>query len=118
MEALPQGTLVRALADTVPDLELMSIDGYIKIMHKILVAHQAYLEAELEKMEKQELYTTYTAYLELLGRELDQQLAPQPPLDERIKTIVLLRHCHLNQEQKLQLALGPEHSRSRTWPPC
>ena len=55
-------------------------------------------------VEKQELYTTYTAYLELLGRELDQQLAPQPPLDERIEAIVLLRHCHLNQEQKLQLA--------------
>ena len=115
LEALPQGTLARALADTVPDLELMSIDGYIKIMQKILVAHQAYLEAELEKavldfmyprsMEKQELYTTYAAYLELLGRELDQQFAPQPPLDERIKAIVLLRHCHLNQEQKLQLAL-------------
>ena len=49
-------------------------------MKKILAAHQAYLEAELEKavtnftyprtMEKPELYTTYTAYLELLGREL------------------------------------------------
>ena len=49
MESLPQGILSRALADTVPDLELMSIDGYIKIMQKILMAHQAYLEAELEK---------------------------------------------------------------------
>ena len=49
LEALPQGTLSRALADTVPDLELMSIDGYIKIMQKVLAAHQAYLEAELEE---------------------------------------------------------------------
>ncbi len=39
-----------------------------------------------------ELHTTYTADLELLGRELDQQLARQPPLDEIIKAIVLLRH--------------------------
>ena len=77
LESLPQGTLSRALADTVPDLELMSVDGYLAIMQKILAAHQAYLEAELEKavtnfmyprcMEKAELYTTYTAYLELLG---------------------------------------------------
>ena len=27
-------------------------------------------------MDNNELHTTYTAYLELLGRELDQQLAP------------------------------------------
>ena len=49
LEALPQGSLSRALADTVPDVELMSIEGYLKIMQKILLAHQAYLEAELEK---------------------------------------------------------------------
>ena len=73
------------------------------------MAHQAYLEAELEEagmdfiyprsVEETELYTTYTASPDLLGRELDQQLAPQPPLDERIKAIVLLRHCHLDKEQ-------------------
>ena len=41
-------------------------------------------------MEKGELFTTYVAYLELLGRELDQQLNPSPPLAERLKAIVLL----------------------------
>ena len=46
----------------------------------------------LRSMETNELYTTYTAYLELLGRELDQRLAPSPPLDEGIKAIVFLRH--------------------------
>ena len=51
-------------------------------MQKIIVAQQAYLEAELERpvlnflyprhQEKSELYTTYLAHFELLGRELDQ----------------------------------------------
>ena len=55
-------------------------------------------------MDKNELYTTYTAYLELLGRQLDQQLAPGPLLDERIKAIVLLRHCHLDKDQRMHVA--------------
>ena len=58
--------------------------------------------------EKGELFTTYVAYLELLGRELDQQLSPAPPLDERIKAVVLLRNCHLDAEQRLQLAMKRE----------
>ena len=45
------------------------------------------------------------AHIELLGRGLDQQLSPAPPLDERIKAIVLLRNCGLNQEQRQHLAL-------------
>ena len=93
----------------------MSAEGYLAIMQKILVANQAYLEAELERavlnflyprnQEKNELYTTYLAHFELLGRELDQQLSPGPPLDERIKAIILMKHCHLTQEQRLHLAL-------------
>ena len=55
--------------------------------------------------EKGELFTTYVAYLELLGRELDQQLSPAPPLDERIKAVILLRNCHLDAEQRTQLAM-------------
>ena len=115
LEALPMGTLSRSLAETVPEAELLTIEGYPKILKLILQAHQAYLEAELEKatldfmyprhMEKTELYTTYVAYLELLGRELDQQLYPAPPMDERIKAVVLLKHCVLDKEQRTQLAL-------------
>ena len=115
LEALPVGILSRQLADTVPEVELLTIEGYPKILKLILGAHQAYLEAELEKaaldfmyprtMEKTELYTTYVAYLELLGRELDQQLHPAPPIDERIKAVVLLKHCILDKEQRTQLAL-------------
>ena len=115
LEALPVGTLSRQLADTVPEAELLTIEGYPKILKLILQAHQAYLEAELEKatldfmypraMEKTELYTTYVAYLELLGRELDQQLHPAAPIDERIKAVVLLKHCILDKEQRTQLAL-------------
>ena len=95
LEALPTGTLSRAMAETIPEQQLFTTDGYILILQKILNAHQAYLEAELEKaavdflyprhMDKGELFTTYVAYLELLGRELDQQLNPSPPLDERLK---------------------------------
>ena len=86
MEALPVGSLSRAMAETIPDAQLLTTDGYVLILKKILTAHQAYLEAELEKAtieflhararEKGELFTTYVAYFELLGRELDQQLNP------------------------------------------
>ena len=103
------------MAEAIPDVELLTTEGYVLILQKILKAHQAYLEAELEKAtleflhararEKGELFTTYVAYLELLGRELDQQLSPAPPLDERIKAIVLLRNCHLDAEQRTQLAM-------------
>ena len=120
MEALPVGSLSRAMAETIPDEQLLTTDGYVLISKKILTAHQAYLGAELEKAtieflhararEKGELFTTYVAFLELLGRELDQQLSPAPPLDERIKAIVLLRNCHLDAER----ALSP----SRRWPTC
>ena len=68
MEALPTGTLSRTMADTIPDEQLLTEDGYILILKKILGAHQAYLEAELEKAtldflhartrEKGELFTT------------------------------------------------------------
>ena len=34
LEALPTDTLNRALADTVPDTELMSVDGHVKIMER------------------------------------------------------------------------------------
>ena len=115
VEALQPGSVPKVLAETVPDSVIMSIDGYLRIMGLILEANQAYLEAELEKaamsfmyprvMDKNELFTTYTAYLEVLGRELDQQLQPEPPIDERIKAIVLLRNCRLTAEQRLQLAL-------------
>ena len=94
LEALPVGTLYRAMADTIPEPQLLTTEGYILTLQKFLNAHQAYLQAELEKaaveflysrhMEKGELFTTYVAYLELLGRELDQQLSPSPPLDERL----------------------------------
>ena len=49
LEALPPGTLSRAMAETIPDAELLTTEGYILILKKILQAHQAYLEAELEK---------------------------------------------------------------------
>ena len=114
MEALPTGTLSRTMAETIPDEQLLTVDGYLLIMQKILVTRQAYPEAELEKAtldflharprEKGELFTTYVAYLELLGRELDQQLSPAPPLDERIKAVILLRNCHSML------------SRERSWP--
>ena len=78
MEALPTGTLSRVMAVTIPDEQLLTVEGYVLILKKILTAHQAYLEAELEKAtleflhararEKGELFTTYVAYLELLGR--------------------------------------------------
>ena len=64
-------------------------EGYLAIMQQILVAQQAYLEAELERavfnvlcprhQEKNELYTNDIAHFELLGRELGQQLSPGPP---------------------------------------
>ena len=49
LEALPVGTLSRAMAETIPEPQLLTTDGYILILQKILNAHQAYLEAELEK---------------------------------------------------------------------
>ena len=114
-DALPVGSLSRTLAETVPDVELMQSAGYTKILRLILQAHQAYLEVELEKAtvdflfprsrERNELFTAYVAHLELLARELDQQLHPAPPLDERIKAIILLRNCQLEKEQRTQLAL-------------
>ena len=83
----------------------MTAGGYIKILKLILQSHQAYLEVELEKAavdflyprqrERNELFTAYVAHLELLARELDTQLQPAPPLDERIKAIILLRNCQL-----------------------
>ena len=45
-------------------------------------------------MEKGELLTLYVAHVEPVGRELDEQFIPAPPLDERLKAIVLLRICH------------------------
>ena len=114
-ESLPKGTLSRTLAETVTDRELMTADGYVKILMHILQAHQAYLEVELEKAtvdfiyprqrERNELFTTYVAYLELLCRELDNQLKPAPPMDERIKAIILLRNVQLEKDQRTQLAL-------------
>ena len=56
-------------------------------------------------MEKGELFTTDVANVELVGRELAQQLSPAPPLDERLNAIVLLRECHLDSDQRTQLAL-------------
>ena len=55
--------------------------------------------------ERNELFTAYVAHLELLARELEKQLHPAPPLDERIKAIILLRNCQLEKEQRIQLAL-------------
>ena len=56
MEALPIGTISRSLADTVPDVDLMSVEGYLKIMHKFLHAHQAYLEAGLDQAAIEFIY--------------------------------------------------------------
>jgi len=114
-EALHTGSLSKLLAEGVPDTKIASVDGYIEILTKILVAHQAYLEVELERAtldclypgrrEKQELFTSFVARLEILGNELDRQLHPAPPLDERIKAIILLKHAEMDVEQHRQLAL-------------
>lgn len=116
-QALPVGTPGRSLADTVDDFELITPEGYILIMKKILLAHQAYIELELEKVVMgflnlrqrvhSETYTAYVAYVatvEQLANHLDQQLLPAPPLDDGIKAILLLRAANLGFEQRTQLA--------------
>ena len=58
--------------------------------------------------EKNELFTSDIAHLKLLGRELDLQLQPAVPLDERIKAITLLKNYQLEREQRTQLVLIPK----------
>ena len=93
----------------------MTTEEYVKLLMLLLQAHQAYLEVELEKAtvdfiyprqrERNELFTTYIAHMELLCREFDNQLKPAPPMDERIKAIILLRNVQLEKDQCMQLAL-------------
>ena len=45
------------MAETIPEPQLLTTDGYILILQKILNAHQAYLEAELEKAAVDFLYS-------------------------------------------------------------
>jgi hypothetical protein len=37
-EALPAGTLAKALADAIPEFDLITPDGYVRILKEILVA--------------------------------------------------------------------------------
>ena len=78
-QALPVGTLGRSLADTVNDFELITPEGYILIMKKIRLAHQAYIEVELEEAAMEflnprqrahsETYTAYVAAVEQLTNQ-------------------------------------------------
>jgi hypothetical protein len=49
-EALPAGALAKGLADAIPEFDLITPDGYVRILKEILVAHQAYIEVELERV--------------------------------------------------------------------
>ena len=89
-EALPAGTLDKALADAIPEFDRITPDGYVRILKEILVAHQAYIEVELEKVAMESLnlrqrghnesYTAYVAAVIQLALHIDQQLCPSTTL--------------------------------------
>ena len=47
--------------------------------------------------ERNELFTAFVSHIQLLASELDRQLHPSPPMDDRIKAIILLRHAQLEK---------------------
>ena len=115
LEAFAEGSLPRLLAETIPDHTLISTTGYVLVLTKVLGNYQAYLEVELEKAsleffycrprQRHELFGVYVTQLELLAAELDQQLHPAPPVDSRLKAVVLLRGASLEDQQRQTLAI-------------
>ena len=115
LESFAEGSLPRLLAETIPDHQLITTNGYVMVLTKVLANYQAYLEVELEKAsleffycrprQRGEFFGAYVTQLELLAAEMDQQLHPAPPVDSRLKAVVLLRGASLEDPQRQTLAI-------------
>ena len=65
-----------------------------------------------KKVAPLQLIGTFISEVSVLFNELDQQLSPSPPLDTRIKAIMLIHSARLSEQQFTNLALKRHGSQS------